>query len=242
MNLRLRARYTLVIVTLIALVAAAFTVSAYLQTRSTLGQTRQSSALAMEDALMGQFENAVLFDARLLAATLTEPLYRFALDRIADILTPALNEQAVVYAYVFDQDGLIIHDGTDGLEKYGTVLDDANTMKALRERVPVTWNDGLIIHSAAPVVIGDRAIGGVRIGRSIEPVRTLTDALKQDLQEIATSGERQLVIEILGLAVILAGLAILVGLRVASNLSRPILALADLSRRFGAGAPRFRLR
>ncbi|MGP1394434.1 MAG: ATP-binding protein [Inquilinaceae bacterium] len=236
MNLRLRARYTLVIVTLISLVAAAFTISAYQQTRSTLDETRRSSAAAMDDALVSQFDSAVLFDARLLAATLKEPLYRFALDQMGDILRPALDEQAVTYAYVFDQDGVIIHDGTETLEEYGTVLDDANTTKVLRDGVPATWNDGLTIHSAAPIVVGNLTIGGVRIGRSMEPVRTLTEALKVDLQEIATAGERRLVIGILGLAVVLAGLAILVGLRVASNLSRPILALADVSRRFGAGA------
>ena len=170
-----------------------------------------------------------------LADSLVNPLYYFDLDAIGAAVRNVLRQPDVSYVLVYDAEGRIVHDGSADIATYGQTMSDPFAFELLSiGDVHVQSNDDLT-DIAAPIRIGDQALGGVRIGYSLASVKAdesqIGTRMDERLREIARN-------QLLWLALLLAGMvALLAGFGVAlqRTLVSPVRQLADSARQIEAG-------
>ena len=108
------------------------------------------------------------------------------MDLIRDLARSARKQHGVVYVYVHEPSGMIIHDGTSTMVAYGQNLNDEPLRQISESKMVLTWFTGRakagsakqsaaegpldpeLFHVAAPIMLGPDVIGGVRIGFSLK--------------------------------------------------------------------------
>ncbi|GAB3727908.1 EAL domain-containing protein [Luteimonas pelagia] len=170
-----------------------------------------------------------------LADALANPLYYFDLDQVGGAARAALQQPDVEYVLVYDAEGNILHDGSDEIAGFGRRMDDPLAFEVIAARsLHVQWSDR-IVDVSSPIVVGDRRLGGVRVGYSLESARGAEQRalanLRMRMQEI---GRSQMVwIGLLSMALLVLGL-LLVWLAQRA-LVGPVRQLADAARAIEAG-------
>ena len=235
MKLRLRGRYFLTLLVLTASIVVALGGALFLQFGAATSEMRRSSDALLTSALLDQIGKQGVGLAVNLADNLVNPLYRLDMDLILDLVRSAAGQEGVVYAFVFDPAGKVIHDGSETLANYGRQLDGALVRRVLRTREAGSVGDESTLHAAAPILIGNELLGGVKLGLSLAPVAKDIAAMEQTLSAITDRGRRN----IIAATAIVSGALIMIALflsgMVAESLSRPITSLSDMTRRIGAG-------
>ena len=170
-----------------------------------------------------------------LTESLTNPLYYFDLDTIGEITAVALRQPGTRYVIVFDDDGNIVHDGSDEIPSYGKRMDDALAYEAIAAAGLHTQVTDELMDVASPIMIGEERIGGVRVGFDLASVRAMEDAAVADLRaRLETLGRRHFWwIAALGLGLLVLGAVMLWFTQ--RWLVRPIRELADSARSIEAG-------
>ena len=169
------------------------------------------------------------------ADSLVNPLYYFDLDAIGATIRNVLRQPDVSYVLVYDTEGRVIHDGSQDIATYGQSMSDPFAFEVLSiTDIHVQSNEDLM-DIAAPIRLGDQALGGVRIGYSLASVKAdetqIGRRMSDRLDEIGRS-------QLLWLALLLAGmLALLVafGFALQRALVAPVRQLADAAREIEAG-------
>jgi EAL domain-containing protein (putative c-di-GMP-specific phosphodiesterase class I)/GGDEF domain-containing protein len=200
---------------------------------------RETSVLALE-ALerqgMAGVEQRGRTMAALMAETLVNPVYYVDLDRIGGVARSALAQTDVLYVYVYDRDGRILHDGSRDIGRFGQTMDDAQAASVLGLREPlVQHGSGDEIDVAHPLWLGDEPIGGVRIGLSRDSSAAIAtaaiSALRTETEQRASERLRALLLPLAGIVLILV-----VGLwLVARGLVAPTRQLAAHARALASG-------
>jgi len=170
-----------------------------------------------------------------LADSLVNPLYYFDLDAIGSALLNVLRQPDVSYVLVYDNEGRVIHDGSQDISTYGQSMSDPFAYEVLSiTDVHVQSNDALM-DIAAPIRIGDQRLGGVRIGYSLAGVkadeRQVGAIMSGRLGEIGRS-------QLLWMGLLLAGMVALlvaIGFALQRALVSPVRQLADAAREIEVG-------
>ena len=234
MKLRLATRASLVIVGLIVFIVIALSGTLLVQFGTVMSEMRRSNSGAMVSALLGQAEKQATGLTQLLAEQLTNPLYLYRMDVIEDLVSSAKDQKGVVYVYVYDEAGALVHDGTETLEAYGARMDEP-TRQAIAAGRGFTWTADNTLHVAAPVKIGSRVIGSIIVGVSLEEINSDIAATESALAGISKTGMANHIIATVLAAVALAAFGVVLSVLVARRLTRPIEALAGATRA-GSGA------
>ncbi|MGY1424344.1 putative bifunctional diguanylate cyclase/phosphodiesterase [Lysobacter sp. A289] len=171
-----------------------------------------------------------------LAESLANPLYYHDLDQIGALVGDALRQPGIAYVTVFDDDGDVLHDGSDEIPGYGRHMSDPLAAQAIATTALHTQFSDAIMDVSAPILVGRNRLGGVRIGYDLDVVRGYQErgaaSLRQSLSEL---GRRQLFwIGLLGVAVLTLGGVTLWSIH--RWLVRPIRQLADSARAIEGGA------
>jgi len=106
-----------------------------------------------------------------LSEALANPLYYFDLENIGSLVRGAQRELDVSYVLVYDNQGRIIHDGTEEIAVYGQLMDDPLAYEAITAKGQHTQWSAQVLDVSQPVLVGSERIGGVRVGYSIASVR-----------------------------------------------------------------------
>lgn len=184
MKLRLQARYALVILGLIiAIVLSLTTVLLFQFSQSTVSVTH-TSAQVMERDLIEQLKQRGAMMARLLAENLANPLYRFDMKAIRELTKAILGQRDVVYVYVYDQQGKIIHDGHARIPLFGKILKDAISTKAVTANDLMIQVSSSVMDIAMPILIGETVLGGVRVGLSLNGIDKDIAGMRDQLEAI----------------------------------------------------------
>jgi diguanylate cyclase (GGDEF)-like protein len=170
-----------------------------------------------------------------LADSLANPLYYFDLDLVGTAARAALQQPDVDYVLVYDAQGNILHDGSEEIAGFGQRMEDPLAFEVIAARsLHVQWSDR-IVDVSSPIVVGDRRLGGVRVGYSLESARGAERRalanLRGRLQEIGRS--QMLWIGALSAALVALGM-LLVWLAQRALVS-PVRQLADAARAIEAG-------
>ena len=233
MKLRLQTRVSLFIVGVIVFLVLALSGVLLYQFDASMGKTRESNTEAMSRALLAQAEKQGTSLTTFLADSLINHVYRYEMDLIYSLARSARERKGVVYVY--DTEGGIIHDGTPTLEGIDTNLDDPHMALALKSNKVLTWVASNILHISAPIMIGSRSLGGVRVGVSLEDINADMMFTEQALSKISDKGLFNIVVATVVATLVFIALGILISFVAARGLSRPIEALVRLVRQFGQG-------
>lgn len=170
-----------------------------------------------------------------LADALANPLYYFDLDAIGTIVRNAMRQPDVSYVLVFDPQGRILHDGSGDIPTYGQPMSDAFAFEAIAARAPYAQVSDEMVDVAAPIMLGDQRLGGVRLGYSLASVRADGERASEDMRaRLDEIGRRHLgVLALLSAGLLALGLGVV--WLVQRELVRPIRLLADAAREIESG-------
>lgn len=154
----------------------------------------------------------------LLASTSVDSLARLDLNHLRLSLADARENGEVIYAYIFDERGQVLADGTRDNEYRDTVFPDEVSRRAVASTTPLAQNGPGILDVSEPIYLGEKKIGGVRLGFSLNSAE----------HEIVRTRNENAVLGLIFLAIGAASTLFLVG-RVTTPLERLIIAITQIA-------------
>ncbi|MCW8329101.1 EAL domain-containing protein [Photobacterium sp. SDRW27] len=235
-KLRLQGRYILVNIAMImAIVIILSSVQLYYfnqNSQKVLSQSTDNTTLS----LLEQMHKRGLSVLDYLSEALVNPLYQLDLDATYRLLKPALSNEEILSAYVFDNKGNIFHDGNKVIVNFGHRVKNEAILEAVLEQQKLysfTSNDSLII--AGPIFIGDSQLGGISLELSLENINQ--DIALMDKTISATNNESlsQITMSLVGSAILLSVVGIALSVMISRSLISPILTLVKHAKSIGRG-------
>lgn len=234
-RINLQTRYFVQILLVILVSMIGLSLLSVWQFKSAAGEVQNVTSEAIEAHLEEQVRERGRIMTQYLVQNLTNPLFALNLQRMLEYLSTTVAQRDVVFAYVYDAQGAIVHDGSPAIASYGQQLDELLGWDAGATRELHLVRDGEILHIVRPVKLGDEHLGGVAVGLSLDVVAAESAGLRNNLS--ALTGQRlrkELTYAgIFTLVFVLAGalLALVTGRKLAS----PIRDLARQARQLGKG-------
>ncbi len=208
-----------VIIGTISILSIAF----LLQFRFSLSQLFRTSTEIMSQDLHAQMEKRAEVLTYFLAENLVNPVYQHDMEAIYELLKATREQADVLYVYVYDTDGRIIHDGTRQISSYGKHMDEG------------AGDRGNELSVSLPIRIGDSPLGGVKVGLSLKNIEGDISQMTNHYMSMSDEGLRSNVIILVLAALSMSFLGVLVSRHVAGNLIRPIRMLVGYTRNIGRG-------
>lgn len=234
MRVGLRARVLALIAFALLFVVAAFLLGLR-QEQASHADMHSISAEAMRQLAFDGVRHRGEALANMLAEALANPVYYSDLAQIGEIIASAKALPDVVYVVVYDREARVLHDGSPGIQTYGSVMDDAFAYEIRSSNTATFQYDEKMADVAVPIRAGSERLGGVRVGLSLQTQKRLEAEALADLdQHTAKAARRNL-----QLFSIILGVLLLTAFTVALLLSRwvvaPIQRIAEAARRVALG-------
>ncbi|MDJ0782677.1 MAG: ATP-binding protein [Desulfosarcinaceae bacterium] len=206
------------------------------QFRSAMTGLREASTVTMSADLLEQEKARGEVIIRLLAETLLNPLYHYDLATIEELLKATLSQENVNRAWVYDEQGRIIHDGSGDVNAYGTLLEDPASITALGTKGElVSTLDGHQLSVSLPIWLADKPLGGVKIRLSLERGIQHIDAVNRNFGQIVSEAIRNNLIVVLLTTALSLLIVVVVVAVLARRLTRPVKELAASVAQIGHG-------
>lgn len=237
MRLPLHIRYTLAAVALILGLGVLLPGGLEWQARRALTDLTRNSVTQISQSSADDLKERTLSFARFIASTLDAPVYELRFDEIGHLMDAVTRQPGIVRARLFDRSGRVLHDGSETLETYGVQLDGDGITAVIEDGGTTVRTDKAEqqVHVVVPVRIGSEILGGLALTVSTAGA---DESLRKQVELINAASERekrQKFTLTVALILICVVVALVVGVILARNLTRPITALAEFARRIGAG-------
>ncbi|MCG8433575.1 MAG: HAMP domain-containing protein, partial [Gammaproteobacteria bacterium] len=170
-----------------------------------------------------------------LAENLANPIYTYDMEAIYELTSSVLQQKDVVYVFVYDDQGRIVHDGQETIPAFGQVFTDPVSLAATGAKQLITQLDGNTMDVAMPIYIGDTQLGGVRIGLSLDSINQQITSLTEQLQAVKDRNLRRDIIVFSAISMLLLILGTIFSFIVSKNLTRPIRRLTAYASQIGKG-------
>ena len=156
----------------------------------------------------------------LLAESASDPLALLHVEDLRLQLSDVLAEDETVYAFVFDEEGMILTDGSRRSPSRFRIPEDPTSRAAAAATDTLVQQGPERLDVSQPIYLGERRLGGVRIGFSLE-------ALNREITAIRNWNL------LLGAGFVVVGIAL--ALVLVSTITRPLARLIDFTRAIGKG-------
>ncbi len=171
-----------------------------------------------------------------LSDALINPFYRYDLTGVQALLEPALNNENLTKIQVFDSQGNIFHDGSEGILVYGEPVQHADLIDAvLNQRVVFTAIEGKTLIMACPLILGHDVLGGLLLEYSLDEVYQnihQNQTIIETTHETSTTSSAKL---FFGIAILLFLMSLTLALVLSNGIVRPIEQLVRHANRIGLG-------
>jgi len=189
----------------------------------------------IEESVSAQLASNTTLLTETLARNLRDPLYLYDFSRIRSILLEVSESNSVVYVYLTDKDGNLVHDGTRAIERFGTPIGSVLNTRITNSGEPVIDAEEGVVHVHTDVSAGGSAIGHLYIGMADTVAKRQVDYFSDVLFEGQRSNHRDLLVAL----AIVVGILLLACLPLAVWLSQklltPLYELGSRSRRYAQG-------
>jgi serine phosphatase RsbU (regulator of sigma subunit)/HAMP domain-containing protein len=231
----IREKYSLLAI-FIVLVAVFFIFVVIAQFEKQIDYLTESAEKLTVASLYDQANKEARFLVVTVARSLAGPLSSGGLGEAKELLGTIVQQRDVLYAYLFDPQGKVIASGRADSALLGQPLSDEVTRKALSADSEVfLLRHGDILDAAAPIYIGDKKIGGLRVGFSNRRVKLEILRERKIIAAVIQKTTRNTLIFPVMISVTLVLLGIFFSSRVTALFVRPILKLAQSAREIGKG-------
>lgn len=232
--MRLQTRYSILLTAMILSLLIFMGGLLLVQISGTLKTGLNSSAEIMQENLYNQLERDELSVVNVLAINLVNPVYRFDTNEMYLQLQSILSLPEVEYAIIYDSEGGILHDGEEEISRFGTVLTDEFSVNAVNSRSVLVQMSDSVMEVSHPLFIGEKYLGGVRVGMSLNGVNNSIASMSHELGHVFNTGIRDNLLFVGGVsAFIVLGIGMLLATLVSRSISLPVQRLANYARNIG---------
>lgn len=217
---------------IVILAAAQFTVLANsFQQYSRYSITQGNASLG--SALKEQLERDASLLSHTLAAQLDIPLYHLDLSEIGTRLLQIKRNRSLTYAYLFSAQGTLLHDGSKTIPEFGLPI---HTLSPLRPGpgLQLLWQDDQL-HLLQPVDTAGHVAGYLALAVDFSAAMQSLQAHDRQMQAAAHSHERQVLVHLTQITLLLLLVTLWLVYRFCHHLFRPLQQLAERSLRYGEG-------
>ncbi|MDO5610074.1 MAG: EAL domain-containing protein [Pseudomonadota bacterium] len=165
-----------------------------------------------------------------LADALVNPVYYFDLDAIGSIASAVSHSPDISYVLVFDTEGRILHDGNGDIPTYGQRMEDDLAANAIGADQPVIQSTPQVLDAAAPIMLAENRLGGVRIGYSLAASHAMRDAMVKRLDAEFADISWRMRWQLFAVGALLLAICAVALWVVGRYYVRPILRLAEQAR------------
>ena len=232
--MKLKTRYTLIMILIVVAVVLSVVGSSWRPVQETMHRMSLASADSMVPMLHEQMQKRGEILTRFLAENLIDPLYQLDLEAIYPLLLAASEQKDVMFAHVYDLEGMFVHDGLEEMPSFG--------MKMPSITPEILQAEGLfsVAHTEQmdffmPIRIGEKRLGGVHVSFSLKRINAQIFQMRQQLDTIKKQGEEHAISTLGLILLLLLALGGMVAFWVASGLSRPIDLLTQKAELLGQG-------
>lgn len=235
MQVSIKTRYASAILGLT--VATVFSLSVALLTGFWLsaGQMRETTAVSMDRALLGQYERRAADLAGTLSESMSNAVYLLDVDGIRHIVGELSSIPDVNSIAVFDSMGLLYNTGPIN----GMPTDVLANLAARAAGEPHGTAQTILLDgsvaASAPVILADEIIGYVMVDLSLAPITEKIAALRVEQTRLVGDGLIRGLWLSLAITIAFCGLGVVLAVAIGNRLSRPIRILTQLARRIGRG-------
>lgn len=149
--------------------------------QSNLSQVEKTNSSLITTTLMNEWKEKTHSMAALLAKEFAQPIFELNIQEIKYLAKLVTEGDGFRYIYVQDEKGRVLVDTTGGSRFLGEVLKDTLTRKALAAKQILMQKQADIVDVVAPIMVGTRRLGIVRIGFSTERIRDVTTVTTQKI-------------------------------------------------------------
>lgn len=235
MKLKLKTKYSLVILGLVLSLALIMGVNMFFQSRSTLTEVIASGTSAMEKQLFNQVKVRARMLAEYLASNLVNALYFLDLESIQFILAPAMKQADISHIIVFDAEGRIVHDSSGKNRIHEKALQDPVVRDSFSDHSMEMVFEAESFKVVAPIKLEEEYLGALVMTYSLTGLNRQISEMKVKLQAVEEEGFQKNLVSFLILVSVFSLLAVIAAIRVAGGLTRPIIQLSKWARKIGRG-------
>jgi diguanylate cyclase (GGDEF)-like protein len=164
---RLRRRYWIAAITLIALVVVVSGGLLWQERRASM-IAAQASAEATRTHAQHVTETRLQATAGMLADALINPVYFYDLQVIEQLLQGARHQPDIGYAVVLDRHGRVLHDGTPEIARFSERPGDEFAAAAFATTEPLVQKSERWMEASHPLMLGEERLGVLRLGLDLE--------------------------------------------------------------------------
>lgn len=220
----------------IALLVAVVSIGMLLQRQWVLrGEVMASSRDSIRHLVVNRLREQARVVGTNTASALVNPVYNFDLELIGRVVDEVLVQPDVSYVIVYDDQGAVIHDGSDSIASYGQVMSDPLAARISASDSLLMQHTDETIDVSAPIRIGAERLGGVRIGYSLATANRDEEQASHELGQRLSEVSQRYFNAVIGLLVLAIALGIVISIIMQQMLIRPIRRIAGAAREIEAG-------
>ena len=193
--------------------------------------TTESGQRHLSQVLRSQLVQDATLLTDTLSAQLDIPLYHLDLTEIGKQLRQVQSKPGLEYVLVFDNNGQLVHDGSEAVADYGRSIETLPHVPGGADQV---WQDNAL-HLLKPIEVSGQTIGKLALAIDFTQALETLSSHSQAISIEAAEKQRQLATQLVAGSVTLLLLALLLIWLVCRRLFRPLRQLADRSLRYGEG-------
>jgi HAMP domain-containing protein len=188
MKLRLREKYTLIIISLILISILLIAGLSSINFMFAVSNLATSSSQTLTAGLKHEMEKRGQLIITIVAENLVNPLYYYDIDAIHALLANTRRYHNLLFIYVYDNEGKIIHDGTEENIQFEKSFVDKKSIQGIRNKDQTLFkilNNRLEV--SHPIWLDDLPLRGVKIALSLEEMSNNLVIMEADINDIKKS-------------------------------------------------------
>ena len=199
----------------------------------------KASINAGQQHLTTAVEQQLIRDAELVATTVTNNLdtavYNLDFSAIQEQLEALTKQSNIAYIYIYDQDGLIIHDGSHELQTYGQPVSEFLPPGLVASLTEETQKIGRFIHIAQPITAGGTTFAALRLAITYKDAESDIQNLSADLENQGNQLRSNILVTSLSIIAVLLFIATSIIFILSQHLLAPVKRLAERCHAYAGG-------
>ena len=236
MSLKLRTKYSIYIVTLVICIVLVLTgVLLSLFSSSQKAIVAYSYDSIRED-LFDQTKKRGEVITGLLAENLINPFYQYDMQTIYELLSVTAGLPDVLYIYLYNQQGKIVHAGNEKIPEFGNDLNDAESVQAIKTKGKyVIQASENILDVSVPIWIGETPLGGIKVGLSLDSISRHINVMSERFNNIRKKSSNRNLMIVAIITVLFIVIGVVFSILLALKLTTPIRDLTFHADKIGSG-------
>ncbi len=234
--MKLQSRITISSTVMVVVTVITFSIIQLFGFHFTSNQILEQTSNKVSQSLLSQLEQRATYTANYLSEALINPMYKFDMEGVHELLEPALKSKEVLAIVVFDAYGNTFHTGQRIDASYGIPFDKLDVKEAvLTHKIEYQRVVNNQLWYAKPLYIGDELLGGLFLKLSIEGINQDISQTRSIIENINQKASRTGTFGSALLAFVFCVVSIVLSFFITRTIISPVTSLVEHARRITQG-------